>query len=171
MNRNVSCCNIEKFSCPIRLSSFLRILIVRIFRRWISELPRPFHLSLHGDYNCPIILTKEPSQGSHHFASSNYLPFRPSTITYIMKSVHPIWVVFLAASISFAASSPTVFTSDSSTNHHARHPDKCKPDNLVKCFLKRPALASPFCSSYISLPLVTVTIQTSSTMRVFSMHI
>lgn len=170
MNRNVSCCNIEKFSCPIRLSSFLHILIVRIFRRRISELPRPFHLSLHGDYNCPIIL-KEPSQGSHHFASSNYLSFRPSIITYIMKSVHPIWVIFLAASLSFAASSPTVFTTDLFTNHHAKHPDKCKHDNLVKCFLKHPALASPFCSSYISLPVVTVAIQTSSTMQVFSMHI
>jgi hypothetical protein len=83
-----------------------------------------------------------------------------------MKSVHPIWVVFLAASISFAASSPTVFTTDSATNHHAKHPDKCKHDNLVKCFFKHPALASPFCSSYISLPVVTVMIQTSSTMQV-----
>jgi hypothetical protein len=171
MYRNVSCCNIEKFSCPIRLSSFLHILIVRIFRRWISELPRPFHLSLHGDYNCPIVLAKEPSQGSHHFASSSHLPFRPPIITYIMKSVHPIWVVFLAASISFAASSPTVFTPDSSTNHHARHHNKCKHDNLVKCFLKHQALASSLCSSYIYLPVVTVTIPTSSTMQVFSMHI
>lgn len=151
--------------------SALHILIVRIFRRWIFRIAKTISFIIRGDYNCPIILTKEPSQGSHHFTSSNYLPFRPSIITYIMKSVHPIWVVFLAASISFAASSPTIFTTDSSTNHHAKHPDKCRHDSLVKCFLMHPALASPFCSSYISLPVITVTIQTSSTMQVFSMHI
>ncbi|KAF4620208.1 hypothetical protein G7Y89_g14613 [Cudoniella acicularis] len=41
----------------------------------------------------------------------------------------------------------------------------CQHDNLLRCFIASTNLAYPFCSSYISLPVATITVQTTTPVK------